>query len=381
MNLTLSRPMLHRLSPYAIGGLVLLLFAGMGCGTGADAPPADDSAASGAPSPSDQITLTADEVAELRINTITVEDRPVTGYLSLPARVLPEANQQAYVTSLVSGRVEVLRVGVGATVQQGQVLAEVTAPGLSQRVAALRQARDELDRQRRLQDRDVGLTKNLNAAERAWATARQELRSIGVKAARIERVARGEEDLSTLPMEAPMSGVVLDRMAALGSPVDEGMELFYIVDLQPIRVVADVFERSLAQVREGQDVIIKTPVNPDRTYEGTIAQLVPQVDTESRAVNARIRLSNSDGSLRPGMFATARVEITGEVQPVLPSDAIMTDESGTYVIVDEGNNTYRRQPVAAAADAEGSVVVPELAPGTMVVMEGAFQIMSAIDNQ
>jgi len=373
--------MLHRLSPYVIGWMAFLLLVGTGCGNGADAPPADDSAAPGGQSLSDQITLTADEVAELQINTLPVEERPITSYLSLPARVLPEANQQAYVTSLISGRVEALRAGVGAAVEQGQVLAEITAPGLSQMVATVRQARDELDRQQRLQERGVGLTKNLNAAERAWAAARQELRSIGVRAERIERVARGEEDLSTLPLEAPISGTVLDRMAVLGSPVDAGMELFYVVDLQPIRVVADVFERSLTQVREGQAVIITTPVNPDREYEGTIAQLVPQVDAERRAVSARIRLSNSDGALRPGMFATARVEITGGTQAALPSDAIMTDEKGTYVIVDEGNNTYRRQAVDAGADAEGTVVVPELAPGTPVVMEGAFQIMSAIDDQ
>jgi cobalt-zinc-cadmium efflux system membrane fusion protein len=361
--------------------MALLLLIGTGCGNGADAPPADDSAAPGGQAPSDQITLTADEVAELQINTIPVEERPLTSYLSLPARVLPEANQQAYVTSLISGRVDALHVGVGATVQQGQVVAEVTAPGLSQRVAALRQARDELDRQQRLQERGVGLTKNLTAAARDWAAARQELRSIGIRPDRIERVARGEEDLSKLPLEAPISGTVLNRTAVLGGPVDAGMELFYVVDLQPIRVVADVFERNLGQVREGQAVIITTPVNPDREYEGTIAQLVPQVNAERRAVSARIRLSNSDGALRPGMFATARVEITGGTQPALPSDAIMTDENGTYVIVDEGNNTYRRQAVDAAADAEGTVLVPELAPGTPVVMEGAFQIMSAIDDQ
>jgi cobalt-zinc-cadmium efflux system membrane fusion protein len=317
----------------------------------------------------------------MTVNTISVEERPVTSYLSLPARVLPEANQQAYVTSLVRGRVEALRVGVGAAVQAGQVLAEITAPGLSQRVAELRQARDELDRQQRLQERGVGLTKNLNATERAWAAARQELRSIGVQAERIERVARGTEDLSTLPMEAPIAGTVLDRMAVLGGPVDEGTELFYIVDLQPIRVVADVFERHLEQVREGQRVTVTTPVNPHRHYEGTIAQLVPKVDEERRAVSARIRLDNTDGSLRPGMFATARVAITGDAQPALPSNAIMTDERGPYVIVDEGHNVFRRQAVDAPADADGYVVVPELQPGTRIVMDGAFQIMSAIDDQ
>lgn len=362
------------------GLAALLLVISAGCGAGIDSASTENASAPAAP-PANTITLTSDQRAELQITTIAVEEQPVTSSLSLPARVLPEANQQAYVTSLVSGRVEAFHVGVGAVVQQGDVLAEITAPGLSQRVAELRQARDELDRQQRLQERDVGLTKNLKAAERAWTAARQELRSIGVKADRIERVAQGEEDLSTLPMEAPMDGIVLDRMAALGSPVDAGMELFYVVDLQPIRVVADVFERHLERVHEGQHVTVTTPMSPNRKYESTLAQLVPKVDEERRAVSARIRLDNTDGTLRPGMFATVRVEITGDAQPALPADAIMTDERGTYVIVDEGDNTFRRQPVDAPADAEGTVVIRELAPGTKVVMDGAFQIMSAIDDQ
>ena len=218
--MTLSTPR------FLLGWMALLLVAAMGCGDRSEAP-STSSSASATPPPTDRITLTAEALAELQVNTIQVEERPVTSYLSFPARVLPEANQQAYVTSLISGRVDALNVGVGATVQQGQVLAEVTAPGLSQRVAALRQARDELDRQQRLNARGVGLTKNLTAAERAWAAARQELRSIGVRADRIERVARGEEDLSNLPMEAPISGTVLDRMAVLGGPVDAGMKLFH----------------------------------------------------------------------------------------------------------------------------------------------------------
>ena len=371
--------------PLTSFALLLLLFA-MGCSSNASSPTGDsnstsDSSAEEASPPADRITLTDEARRELTITTVAVEERPVTSYLSLPARVLPEANQQAYVTSLISGRADALHVGVGATVQKGQVLAEVTAPGLSQRVAALRQARDELDRQQRLQERGVGLTKNLTAAERDWAAARQELRSIGVRPSQIERVANGDADLSNLPMEAPISGTVLERMAVLGGPVDAGMKLFYVVDLQPIRVVADVFERNLDRVREGQKVIVKTPVTPDREYEGTIAQLVPQVDAERRAVSARIRLSNSDGSLRPGMFATVRVAITGEAEPALPANAIMTDGRGTYVIVEDGDNAYRRQDVEAPADAEGTVAIPELAPGTNVVMDGAFQIMSAIDNQ
>ena len=326
------------------------------------------------------ITLSEAQRAEVSVETTTVAERPVTTTLQLPARVRPSADQEAFATALISGRVERLYVSAGDRVEKGEVLADVTAPDLSRMVADLRQARDELDRQRRLDERGVAIEKNLRAAQRQWQAARQRLRSIGVRPARIERVATGDEDLSTLPLEAPLSGVVLDRMTVLGAPVAQGDKLYHIADLQPIRVVARVFERALDQVRVGQSVTIATPM-ATRTYEGTIDRITPQVDDESRAARARVVLDNADGTLRPGMYARVRVQQTGEPQPALSADDLLTDASGAYVLVQEAPRTFRRVYVDADPEAEGSVAVPTLAPGTRVVTQGAYQIVSALNQR
>ena len=349
-------------------------------GCGGDGGPSSTPARADTTADPDVITLTDAQLAEVTVATDTVAKRPVTTALQLPARVQPEANQEAYVTSLVDGRVERLRVGVGTRVEQGQVVADVAAPDLSGMVADLRQARDALDRQRRLEAREVAVEKNVRAAERQWQAARQRLRSIGVRSERIRRVAEGADDLGTLPLEVPIDGVVLDRMGVLGAPVQQGDKLFRIVDLQPIRVVADVFERNLEAVQEGQSVTITTPMTPTRTYTGTIAQITPQVSDERRAASARVVLENSDGSLRPGMYATVTVQVAGTPQPALAADALLTDASGAYVLVREGTRTFRRVYVDADADADGSVAVPALAPGTPVVTQGAYQIVSALNQ-
>ena len=326
------------------------------------------------------ITLSEAQLQEVSVETTTVTERPVTTTLQLPARVRPSADQEAFATALVSGRVERLHVSAGDRVEKGEVLADVTAPELSQMVADLRQARDELDRQRRLEERGVAVQKNLRAAQRQWQAARQRLRSIGVRSARIERVATGAEDLSTLPLEAPLSGVVLNRMTVLGAPVAQGDKLYHIADLQPIRVVARVFERSLGEVQVGQSVTITTPM-ASRTYEGTLDRITPQVDDESRAATARVVLDNADGTLRPGMYATVRVQRTGEPQPAIAADHLLTDGSGAYVLVREGARTFRRVYLEADAEAEGTVAVPTLSPGTEIVTQGAYQIVSALNQR
>ena len=327
----------------------------------------------------DAVTLTEAQLREVEVETIAVTERPVTRNLQLPARIRPEANQEAYATSLISGRVERLLAGVGDRVAKGEILAEIAAPNLGDLVADLRQARDELDRQRRLEERGVAITKNLNAARRHWEAARQRLRAIGISAERIERVAAGTEDMATLPLEAPMSGVVLDRMATLGAPVAEGEMLFHVADLQPIRVVADVFERDLGLVREGQSATVTTPTDRDREYRSTVAQIVPRVSEERRAALARLVLENADGTLKPGMYARVRIAVEGDVRPTLPGSALRSDERGAFVVVAVGSSAFRRIYVEADPSADGYVPVPELTPGTEVVTTGAFQIVSAMD--
>lgn len=347
-------------------------------GCGGDGGPSPNARADTTPPPN-TITLSEAQLREVSVETTTVTERPVTTTLRLPARVKPSADQEAYATALVSGRVERLRVSAGDRVEKGQVLADVAAPDFSRMVADLRQARDEWDRQRRLDERGVAVEKNLRAAERQWQAARQRLRSIGVRPERIERVAAGADDLSTLPLEAPLSGVVLNRMTVLGGPVAQGDKLYHIADLQPIRVVARVFEKSLDKVRTGQSVTVSTPM-ANRRYQGTIDRITPQVDDESRAATARVLLDNADRSLRPGMYASVQVEQTGAPQAALPADVLLTDNSGAYVLVRDGPRRFRRVYVDAEAETEGDVPVPSLDVGTEVVAEGAYQIVSALNQ-
>ncbi|WP_263787901.1 efflux RND transporter periplasmic adaptor subunit [Salinibacter grassmerensis] len=368
---------MHRRRPFPLALVLATALFLAGCGE-ADAPAS--TAAAETPIDPNVITLTDAELEEVGVKTVEVTKHPVTTTLKLPARVRPAADQEAFVTSLVDGRVEQLRVSPGTRVAQGEVMADVAAPDLSQMVATLRQARDELDRQRRLDERDVAVEKNVRAAERNWQSARQRLRSIGVQPDRIERVATGAQDMRTLPLEAPLDGIVLSRMSVLGAPVQQGDKLYRIADLQPIRVVARVFERNLAQVQAGQTVTLSTPMAPEQTYRSTIEQVTPQVDDKSRAASARVMLDNEDGALRPGMYASVQVEQTSAPQAALPADVLLTDNTGAYVLVRDGPRRFRRVYVEGDAENDGNVAVSSLEVGTEVVAQGAYQIASALNQ-
>jgi RND family efflux transporter MFP subunit len=177
-----------------------------------------------------------------------------------------------------------------------------------------------------------------------------------------------------------MTGVVVDRAAALGAPVAPGDRLFRVVDLQPVRVVADVFERNLHEVAIGQAVRITTTAQPGRVYRGTVEALAPQVDDERRAAQVVTILENRDEALRPGMFATARLEVAGEEQPAVPASALLTDDDGAFLLVMDAATTFRRVYVDADASAGGVVPVPDVPLGAVVVSEGAYRIVSQMNQ-
>ena len=217
-------------------------------------------------------------------------------------------------------------------------------------------------------------------ARTAYAAARQHLRALGLSAGEVESLATGEHDAGGVHLRAPTSGVVLERTATQGGPVAPGQVLFHLADLSPIWVEADAYERDLPLLEEGMGVQVRTASGGERTHPGTIRQILPNVDQERRVATVRIQLPNEDGSLRPGMYASAHVATTGKTQPALPTRAIMTDGTRSYVIVAKNDSTFQRVDVQAPADGSGQVAVPELPVGMRVVTTGAFQIASAMSG-
>jgi RND family efflux transporter MFP subunit len=326
------------------------------------------------------ITLPAASLASLRVETVDVTEAPVGATRQFPGRVVPVPDQEGMVTALLVGRVERVLANEGDRVKAGDPLAVVTGPRLGDLIAELRHAHIDLERQRRLTDRGVGIEKNLQAAQTAFAAARQHLRALGLSAEEVDAMAASTDDANGIYLRAPTSGVILQRDATQGGPVSPGQVLFHLADLSPMWVEADVYERDLPLLTTGMDVRVRTASGDGRVHQGALRQILPDVDRERRVTTVRIQVPNDDEALRPGMYVTADVATGSDVQPALPTRAIMTDGTQSYVIVAENDSTFHRVPVAAPADGDGQVAVPELPVGTRVVTTGAFQIASAMSG-
>ena len=108
-------------------------------------------------------------------------------------------------------------------------------------------------------------------------------------------------------IRSPQTGYVVDKKIVAGASVEAKMTLFEVADLSTVWIEADVYEKDIAFLQAGQTVEATVEAYPNRTFTGKLALVYPQLDAATRTNRVRFELDNPRHELRPGMFATVRI--------------------------------------------------------------------------
>ena len=266
----------------------------------------------------------------------------------------------------------------GAWVGAGQVLATIDRSVQTQTNAQLaaqinvaraesRLAQQELDRAQALVSR--GFVSKADVERRIAA------RDAAVARVRVAEAALGESRARTgrLDIRAPAAGLVLTRDVEPGRVVSAGSGvLFRIAMGGQMELLAQLSEADLAVVPVGARAIV-TPVGTTQSFTGTIWQISPVINEQSRQGIARIALPYNL-ALRPGGFASVDIISGSQEAPVLPESAILSDEQGNFVYVVGRDNKVERRPVKTGAVIAGGIAVVEGLSGNerVVLRAGGF---------
>lgn len=340
------------------------------------------------------VRLTPAQITTAKIAIVAAEARTVTTELISNGEVVPPDDGVARIGAKVAGRVARFAVGVGDPVRRGQTVALLDSPELGRAkadyiaaVAAMTVTRQTAEREQALFERKISSERDLRDAEAAATRARADkeaaevrLHTLGVSDAQLARISASDHLASGIAVTSPIDGVVVDRLATLGETLDAGAPLFVVMDLRTVWIIADVYERDLAQVAIGNSVAVRVEAWRDRVFTGTIASIGATVDRRSRTVKVRVVMTNADGALKPGMFAAATLAgAIGEPRDGLyvPTAAVQRDGAGAIVFVPAGDGEYQLRPVEVGASREGWIEITRgLAPGERVVTTGSFLLKS-----
>ena len=285
-----------------------------------------------------------------------------------------EAVKQSTVAAQVSGRVSAVNFDVGDFVKAGSVIVRLSAQELSSAVAGsqaqVAQAAATLANARANYERQKQLFQQKFISQAALDRATSEFRAAEA-AARAARAGAGQTSAvsSYTVITAPFSGVVSARLVELGETVTPGKPLMTGFDPKDMRVIANVPQFKLAEVKAAPRVAVEIP-SLNKWIDATGVTVLPSADEGTHTVKVRIELPPNLEGVIPGMFARAHFSIARERKLTIPSSAVVRRSEITAVYVVNQNRVSLRQVRLGTPSARGQVeVLAGLNPGDVIALD------------
>ncbi len=330
---------------------------------------------------------------DLRITTTVVERRSGGESAAILGELHPNENAYAEVGAPVVSRIVKVNAALGEAVSSGQVLAilQNSEVGKARSEAIAAQARLDLanktlDRKRRLASERIVAQREIQEAEANVESATAELRSSKATLRSLGLSGTDAEHLTddpTFSLRTPISGTVIDRDAIQGQLADPSKPLFRVGNLGRLWLTVHAFERDAVRVKTGNPARVAFAALPGRSFTGKVTLVGKQVESDSRTVPVRIEVENRDGSLRPGMSATAWLTVgqdTGEVLAV-PAAAMQRLQEKWIVFIPKSDTEYEMRQVGRGRDLGGEVeILSGLKAGEKVVVDGAFLLKAQAER-
>jgi RND family efflux transporter MFP subunit len=248
------------------------------------------------------------------------------------------------IASRAMARLKELNVDEGAEVAKGQVLGsledEDLVNSLAQLQAQAKYAQQDFDRKNALGQKGYATKDSVDQSRAALDAANA-------------AVAKAQAEIGFLKLTAPADGIIIKRDGEIGQLIPANQPVFWLSCCAPLRVAAEVDEEDIAQVKPGQDVLIRADAFPGKTFNGTVKEITPKGDPVARSYRVRISFAG-DVPLRIGMTAETNI-IVREVKDalLLPNSAI-TQDNKIWVVK---NGALTQQPVTVGAKGESETEI------------------------
>ncbi len=206
---------------------------------------------------------------------------------------------------------------------------------------------------------------------------KQKLRTLGLSDVLIQKVLKSHEIDPDVPVLAPETGVVSERTINVGELVDPSKCLFTIGDFHGVWVKADVYEKDIAKVKEGQPIVLELDSFPGESFHGKLNYVADSVNQETRTLLVRADVANPALKLKPKMFARMNIMVGEHRVLAVPRGAVQDAGSYKVVYIPTGSGCFEERKVKLGAEIGNFVeVLAGLRTGEQVVTEGSFDLRS-----
>jgi RND family efflux transporter MFP subunit len=258
-------------------------------------------------------------------------------------------------------------------VKQAEAAFEVARASIRQREADLKFAETNLNRSKELFGRQLLPKQTLDDADARYQAAVAQLEL--TRAQLTQSQSRLEELRITLAntiIASPVNGFVARRAADAGAYVSQMAPVADVVDISTVRLVANVVEKDLRRIEQGEPARIEVDAFPGESFSGRVARVAPVLDPATRTAQIEVEIPNPGNRLKPGMYA--RVGLTIEERAnalVVPPNAVV-DQDGQRGVFVARNNAAAFKPVEIGIEEAAHIeIVKGITESDRVITTGA----------
>ncbi len=314
---------------------------------------------------------------------------PIKKTLDIPGSIEVKQNLLARIGSPVQGRIIEIKGELGKTVKQGDVLAVINSTELAKQQLAYIKSVQMVELKTKAYERAVLLfdadvvseaqklerKTELSAAKADMEASKDQLFVMGMTVEEIEAIQSETQIDATTNIVAKIDGKIIKKNVNVGQVVDPTEDIFTIAMLNEVWGVAQVPERQIGFLKEGDDLLIDVPAYESKFVEGKITYLGDIVDPVTRTVTIRTEIDNTHGLLKPDMLITMKVSGKKIDKVGVPINAIVSIDDIPNIFVKTGENKFLMRPVTLGIKNKDAVHIDDgLLEGEEVVIDGAFHL-------
>jgi len=291
-----------------------------------------------------------------------------------------------------AGRLQTITVKLGDRVAKGQRIAQledfdiqeqvkqasaaedVSAATIRQREADLKRAQTNLDRSKSLFERQLLPRQTLDDNEATYQAALAQLDL--ARAQNAQSKARLDELKITLGntiITSPVTGFVSKRTVDPGAFVGQQAPIVEVVDVSVVRLVANIVEKDLRQLKNGDQAHVAVDAFPGEDFIGRIARISPILDPATRTAPIEIEIPNPTARLRPGMYARVSIIVDSKKEALVVPITAMVDlggRRGVFTPLPDNTAAFRVVQVGVETG-DAAEIIAGLQEGDRVITTGA----------
>lgn len=298
--------------------------------------------------------ITDSLMKNVTLDTVCLES--VNSELILSGKITFNEDHVAKIFPLVSGHVSDVRVSLGDYVEKGKVLAVIRSADMANYFNEFKTSQSELT----IAKKNLEVTNNMRSSgvssDRDYLIAYNEYQKALAQYNKIKEVllingssfSASDSIGSGYVIKAPINGFIVEKSVTVGMDLrsDANDNLFTISDLKELWATANVYESDISKIQIGSPALITTLSYPAKTFSGNIERISSVLDPDTKVMNVKIGLKNSEYLLKPGMFAHIAIRFPEDRKMLaIKSTSIIFDDNKSYVLRYRGKCNVKVQQV------------------------------------